>query len=51
MALARVGEPHSFGALFCHAVYEPGKQDVAAMQSCLLAVWKNAGEMLWEGKG
>ena len=34
-----------------HTVQEAGKQDVAAMQSSLLAVWKNEGEMLREGKG
>ena len=39
------------GGPFNHAASEAGKQDVAAMQSSLLAVQKNAGEMLKEGKG
>ena len=35
----------------CHIAWEAGKQDVAAMPSSLLKVWKNAGDTLREGKG
>ena len=34
-----------------HVAEGAGRQDVAARQSSLLAVWKNAGETLQEGKG
>ena len=40
-----------FWGFINHVAYETGNQDVATMQSSLLAVLKNAGETLWEGKG
>ena len=49
--LALAGENHEALGLPLPCSEEVEKQDVAAMQSSLLAVWKNAGGMLQEGKG